>query len=72
MSENAIRIFFCIKGQTKIASDDIIENTLSPPEISNTLTEAEVTDLFDLNIIEITNTPLQTKYNFFDLTAAQE
>ena len=51
---------------------ETIENTLSPPEIFNTSTEAQVTDHFDANTIENTNTPLQTKDDFLDLTTAQE
>ena len=53
--QNCNKFFFRVKDQTKLASDDIINNTPAITKIFNTKTEAQVNDLLEESVTEDSN-----------------
>ena len=58
---NGNKIFLWVKDQAKLASDDIIDNTLAPPTNFNTPTEAQISDLLEKKITEDSNSNMHHK-----------
>ena len=71
-NRNSLRV----KDQSKFASGEWpTDNTPTPPEILNTLREAQISDLFDKNITWNSNSnhsPRIQVHNFLGLSTAQE